>query len=120
MSNNKPILEKSIQRAINSLEETNPASNQMFPVSIMIQTSEDEAVLVGTIDSYINLIIKLLQTISKVHNVETGKVTINKIETQFVPIDSAFSSLGHIVPRSLCLAESDETCRKIVDFFQNL
>ena len=120
MSKNKPILDKSIQRAINCLEETCASSSQMLPVSIMIQTSEDEAILVGTIDSYINLTIKLLQTISKMHNVETGKVKINKIEAQFVPLDSAFNPLGHIVPRSLCLAESDETCKEIVNFFQDL
>ncbi len=118
MSKNISITHNEIQQAIDCLNAI--FTDNTFPVSIMIETSEDEAILVGTIDSYIDLTIKLLQTINKISTTGVGKVKLDKFETHIVPLESAFNSVGHIVPSSLCLAKNDDIGREIVKLFQNL
>lgn len=118
MSKNKLITQDKIQQAINCLNAI--FNDNTFPVSIMTETSEDEAILIGSIDSYINLIIRLLQTINNISTTEVGKIKLDQFETHIVPLEAAFNSLGHIVPTSLCLAKDDETSQNIVKLFQNL
>ncbi|WP_145283692.1 hypothetical protein [Pirellulimonas nuda] len=77
-------------------------------VTIALETGEDEAVLIGTKEAYLNLALVLVKCVASVggeciHEVGVGETRL-RCSTS---VASAFSQLGHVVPGSLCIAQSE-------------
>jgi|GEM_PF-3228426 len=118
MSELELIEQKNIQEAIDCLDEI--LSEESFPVSIMVETSEDESVMIGTNQAFIWLASNLLKALLDVDNPQAHKVEINDCETRCVALKAGFNPLGHIVPSSLCVTNNDKDSHTVVQFFQRI
>lgn len=118
MPESKMIEKHKIQEAINSLDEI--LSERPFPVSIMVATSEDESVMIGTNQAVIWLASRLLKALQDVNRQQAQRMEFDGYEAQCVVLEAVFNSLGHIVPNSLCVTNSDDDSREVVKFFQRI
>lgn len=94
------------------LDSINTETNDK--VSIMVETSYDEAVVVGTSAAYKKLAHEIL---SCVEVVESGNVCrelfgVNLIGAIALP-SGLFDSLAHVVPSSICIVKSDDDRKKV-------
>lgn len=97
----------------NSLEDTSA-------VSIMVETGEDEALMLGTKASFLRLAGKVLMASYREHsdppkflNVDGTKLIASN------EIEEAFDKLAHVVPRTVCTARDEKDLKLAVSYFQN-
>jgi hypothetical protein len=118
MSEAKSIDQKKIQEAIDCLEGI--LSERPLPVSVMVETSEDEAIMVGTNQAFVWLTLRLLKALQDADGHQSKRIEFGGCETKCVVLEAVFNSLGHVVPSVLCVTNSDEDNQTVVKFFQEI
>lgn len=88
-------------------------------VSVMVETSEDEAIMIGTADAYIRLAATLLRAAARLH--DGGSQQIAGVKLESMPsLADAFDSLADVVPSCLYLAGDDSDRKRVADHFHSL
>lgn len=78
-------------------------------VSIVVETGEDEALMVGTKGAFLNLAKILVQGVASNDTANIMTTTADGVALQCsTSIANAFDKLGHVVPRALCIAKNAE------------
>ena len=108
--------QESAQRALQCLDETNFRDEH---VSVMVETSEDEAMMIGTADAYIRLAVTLLRAVTGLH--DGGSQQVADVELACMPsLADAFDTMGHVVPTCLYVAAEDSDRKRVADHFHSL
>lgn len=117
MLESENLVRTKVLEALGCLKQV--ASERPFPVSIMVETSVDEAIMVGTVESYIWLITQLLRHLSEKDHPNYRQVELGNYSVRMLPL-SVFNSLADLVPRSLCVTNSDDESQAVVEYLRQL
>lgn len=88
------------------------------PVSIVVETSEDEAIAAGTLSGFVRFASELLAAVENCYSDEASRMQINSEAYRCSTFGASLNKTGDIVIRSIVVAEDDEGLRSIVDSFQ--
>ncbi|WP_231741049.1 hypothetical protein [Thalassoglobus neptunius] len=87
------------------------------PVSIMVETGEDEAIMVGTKDDYVRLAMTLLESILERSGPEGLETQVGDTTVRSILPAKLFDRLGHVVPSCLWFAETADEKEKVRQHF---
>ena len=79
-------------------------------VSIMVETSEDEAVLVGTAPAFLRLAAEILTAVSQCSSGRGESIDFGGVTLACASIGESLNHDAHVVARSVCLANSADDC----------
>lgn len=88
-------------------------------VSIMVETSEDEAMMLGTIDGYLRFTEEVLEKVIVCMSDNGENVDFNGVSIPFTAIGESLDHDAHIVVRSIGLASSEKECETTLEVLKN-
>ena len=86
-------------------------SHAREPVAVMVETGEDEAIMVGTRSAYLRFAAEILDVLSDgvARNANFGSGPL-----PCFPFGATLNHGAHVVMRTLCVVGTDEDCRRTV------
>ena len=104
---------------LNALEDLNNIGIDPdgTPVSIMVETGEDEAIMVGTKDDYLRLAMTLLEATLDSNRSEGHETRVGSTAVRAVLSEKLFDRLGHVVPSCLWFVETADEKERVSRYF---
>jgi hypothetical protein len=93
---------------------------QQDQVSIMVETGEDEAIMVGTPDAYLRLVSEIVDAVNDCIVGKGKVVAFNGPPLPCTAFGNALDHDAHVVVRTLCLASNDEQKNGAVGYLKSL